>query len=73
MANSADLYARLSNFRAPYNERLPLGDLEKLVRRRNYREFIRHFKALFTTARTQNLSMFRGEEQKYFTEVFSLW
>jgi hypothetical protein len=58
---------------APFGERCPIGEMEKWVRRRNYRGFVERFKAIIRVVRAQNMAVFQGDDQKYFTELFDLW
>ena len=73
MAKSEQVYDALMKSNAPYCERLPIGDLEKQVRRRNYRDFMESFKALIGVVRAQNMGLFQNGDQKYFNEVFDLF
>lgn len=73
MAQTVDLYDQWMASRAPFSERCPIGDVEKLVRRRNYRDFMRLFKTIMGVIRGQNMNMFGPGDQEYFTELFDLW
>ena len=73
MAKSDDLYDKLMKSEGPYCERLPIGELEKQIRRRNYRDFIGSFKALIGAVRGQNMGLFQDGDQNYFNEVFDLY
>jgi hypothetical protein len=57
----------------PFGVRCPLGEMEKLIRRRDYRGFMDRFRAMLRVVRNQNMGMFLGDDQKYFTELFDLW
>ena len=73
MAQPNDFYNKMNNSTEPYAERCPIGEMEKLVRRRNYREFVNRFKAIMGVVRTHNLQMFIANDQNYFAELFDLW
>ncbi|MDR1520192.1 MAG: hypothetical protein LBU23_08645 [Planctomycetota bacterium] len=73
MALYDEFYARMLQSGAPYSIRCPLADMEKLVRRRNYREFMRRFKAVIGVVRNQNMCLFIEDDQKYFAGLFELW
>lgn len=67
------LYLELIKSLDPYGKRCPIDGMSKLVRRKNYREFARRFKAVMGAVRRQNMQLFIGDDQKYFTELFDLW
>ena len=68
-----EFYSRMLKSSDPFAERCPLGEMEKLVRRRNHREFVRRFKAVMGVVRNQNLGLFIENDQSYFTGLFELW
>ena len=73
MAMYDEVYNNLMASEEPFGERLPIAELEKFVRRRQYREFMRRFKAIMGAVRAQNMGVFLGDDQMYFTELFDLW
>lgn len=66
-------YKKMMRTLDPFGVRCPIDDMAKLVRRRNYREFTQRFKAVMGVVRAQNMQVFIGDDQKYFTELFDLW
>ncbi len=73
MALYDEFYNQMINSTDPFAMRCPADEMEKLVRRRNYREFIRRFKAIMGVVRAQNMQLFIADDQKYFAELFDLW
>ncbi len=57
----------------PFPMRMPIDTVDKMVRRRNYREFLEFFKAVFGVVREQNLMVFRDGEMQWFSQLFELW
>ncbi|MDR1535525.1 MAG: hypothetical protein LBU64_10595 [Planctomycetota bacterium] len=73
MPDFDEFFSRMLKSSEPFALRCPLAEMEKLVRRRNHREFTRRFKAVIGVVRNQNLMLFQDEDQKYFTGLFELW
>ncbi len=57
----------------PYCERMPFDSLDKLVRRRQYREFVERFKAIIACMRLENVQVYLDGDQDFFTRLFELW
>lgn len=57
----------------PIHELLPIDFMEKLVRRRRYREFNVNFRDLMGLIRRMNIYLFADGDQDYFTRLFELW
>ncbi len=73
MAQAIELYDEMMKSSAPFAVRNPIAEMEKLYRRRNYREFMIRFKSVMGVVRGQNMSMFIENDQQYFTELFDLF
>lgn len=73
MAVYDEFFLRMKSSGAPFAVRCPIGEMEKQVRRRNYREFMRRFKAVIGVVRDQNMALFIDDDQRYFAELFDLW
>ncbi|MDR1744333.1 MAG: hypothetical protein LBS30_01105, partial [Planctomycetota bacterium] len=59
--------------KGPYCGRIAIDDLDRCVRRRNYREFVERFKAILSCARLENLHIYEAGDQDFFTRLFELW
>ncbi len=57
----------------PYCGRIAIDDLDKFVRRRNYREFVERFKAILSCMRMENVQIYHDGDQDFFTRLFELW
>lgn len=57
----------------PFSEFFPLDRLAGFIRRREHREFVERFRAIFRIMRDQNTAVFIGDDQRYFTGLFELW
>lgn len=73
MTLADDTYDRLIANNDPYPKALPLDELAKAVRRRNYREFVGKWIGLLSVYRERNNQMFSHEEYEYFTDALDLW
>ena len=57
----------------PFSEFFPLDRLATFIRRREYHNFVERFRAIFRIMRDQNMALFVGDDQIYFTGLFDLW
>ncbi len=73
MAAYSQYFQQLMQTKEPFHTRMPLDNLDKMLRRRNYREFLDCFKAVMSVVRVQNLVLFADGDQDYFTGLFELW
>lgn len=68
-----DTYDRLVASSEPIHLRLPLEEMAKEVRRRNWRGFCDKWKAILLVLREQRLQLLTREQYDYMSELLGMW
>lgn len=73
MAIYDETFEKLLAEKIPYCKRISIDDLDKFVRRRQYRDFVERFKAIISCVRQENMLIYQDGDQDFFTRLFELW